>query len=175
MIKYLTWTICTVCVFFCSCDSSTSGTTVDLFSLQNYLGHITESWKQQSNIEKTYQSGDSPREASSIPRSELPQILKLFEKYDINKPDYVDKYSKEELDNQTIYTATHRNPKVRKCVVYQSAGNTFPDSVYIDYQHHSVIGNSLHEVMVNDQKIQLRRTEKYLFSDSLRSVLTIRK
>ena len=165
-----------ILLLLCSCNSDKGAKeSIELFDLKAYLKTVEEDWqKYNQSVYKHYVSGIQPRESENIAPESIPNVVRIFEKYDINKPDYADKYQKYSAGGVITFTAIHKRPKVKTLTVFKSSGSTKPDSVLIKFIHESVIGQSEHMVRINPQEMQLKRSEKYLFSDSLKTIFTLK-
>ncbi len=156
-----------------SCQTADQKDIVSLFDLKAYLADLEKNWKGKT-IEKIYQSGQSKEERTDILPSDVSKSIGVLYQYDINKPDYEDKYTVQV--NTSPLTSTYRsNAKGPKVKLFRIFGDkTNPDSIQIEYWHKSFIGDSQHTIRVNANQIILSRVEKYVLSDSLKSTLILR-
>lgn len=156
-----------------SCQPDQPTDVVALFDLKAYLSELEAHW-DGNTIEKIYQSGSSTEERSDIPSAEVSKSIAVLNQYDINKPDYEDKYTLEvnTSPSENTYRSSAKGPKVKLFKIFGKT--TSPDSLLIKYRHSSFIGDSQHTIRVNPDRIILSRVEKYVLSDSLKSTLTLR-
>ena len=161
------------CLYFCfltlamSCTQNTASDSSleELFDLNQYLANISEDWSGKS-ITKEFSFNDLPKETVSIQNQEWREAIEVFNKYNINKPDFLDKFTETKEEGRVVYAASHKLPKVTKCTVCVSI-----DSVLIEYETKTIIGNSRHTVKVQPASLQIKRWEKYLFSEPTESSL----
>ena len=168
------WLILAIFILF-ACSQQRDAELVPLFDLKAYLQQLEQNWSLYE-LEKVYQSGSSSSEGLPLSKDEFKDMLNLFNPYDINKPDFADRFTMEDQEgdsgNITVYKAKDKGQKIRSFTLYGQ--RTFPDSIKINYLHESFIGRSQHHVSISGASISLIREEKYAMSDSLISRLQIR-
>lgn len=157
-----------VCLIGCGKQKSSGSPNAPLFDLTEYLDELESQWNGK-NITKEFSYQDMAKEKESVSFNEWQEAIKIFDKYNINKPDFLDKFNKEVESGKQVFTANHKLPRVRKCVVYGLG-----DSILVEYETKTIIGRARHILKSDSKHIEVKRFEKYLMSDSTESSLSYR-